>query len=108
MALPRSSLVAQEDALPLAVGVERLQPQLPAEAASLHAAERRLDEDAPAAVDREDARLHRLGHPHRAAEVARVDRARKAVVALVREANRFRLVVEGDHGGDRAEDLLPC
>src|SRR5712692_4146735 len=101
-------LVAQEDALDLAVGLKGRHPQLAAEAALLDAAERSLEEDATAAVDREDAGLQGAGHTQGAAEVAGPERAGEAVEAGVGDRDRFFLAVERNRDDHGTEDLLAC
>src|SRR6185295_6367790 len=101
------SVLRDEYALPLAVVIEGRRPQLAADAATLDAAERHLQVDAPARVDRKDARLDGARHPQRAADVARPQRAGEAVEGGVGEPHRLLLGVERQDGHYGPEDLLP-
>ena len=95
------------DVLDLGVALERVHPELPAEPGLLEPAEGRRDPDGRIRVDGEDARVHRSGDPHRPTDVAGPDRPRQPVRRVVRDPDGVGLVLEGDHGGDRAEHLLP-
>src|SRR5207244_2890698 len=70
-----SGLGRVEDGLGLAVAVERLHPELAAEAGLLEPTERCLHADGAVRVDRDDAGLERPRDAERAAAVARPDRA---------------------------------
>src|SRR6185312_13219380 len=80
------------EVLQLGVAVERVHPELAAEPGLLEPAEGRRDPDGRIRVDGEDAGLERPRHPQGA--------------RVVRDPDGIGLVLEGDHGGDRAEDLL--
>src|SRR5215212_1411829 len=54
----------QINRLPLRIRLQRLQPQLPPQAAALHAAEGSFQMDAAAGVDRDVAGLHGTDHAH--------------------------------------------
>src|SRR5262249_35318178 len=99
-------LLADEDALDLAVSLERRPTELPPEPALLDAAERRLDEHAAAAVDGEDPRLDGTGDPQRSPDVSSPERAGQTVGAVVGDRDRLFLVLEWDRDDDRTEDLL--
>src|SRR5207248_8072863 len=70
------------------------------------AAERRRRAHRRVRVDREHTRLDRTRDSQRAAAVLGPDRAREAVVGVVREPDRLVLAGKRDEGGDRAEDLV--
>ena len=101
-----SALRREEDVLDLGVAVERVHPELAAEARLLEAAERRRDAHGRVRVDAEDAGLDRARDAERPRAVARPDRAGEPVRRVVREPDRVGLVVERDQRGDRPEDLL--
>src|SRR4051794_15535182 len=96
----------QEHVLLVAEGVQRVGPELAAEAGLLEAAERRGVTHRRVAVDREVARLDAAGDAQGPAEVAGPDRPRQAVLALVCHADGVRLVLERDDRDDGPEDLL--
>ena len=60
----------------------------------------------PCRVDPDRSGLDALGNPVRLREVARPDGGRQTVDRVVRRRDRLVDVVDLDHGGDRAEDLL--
>src|SRR4249920_3294598 len=103
---PMSGLRGEEHRLDLRVAVERLHPELPTEARLLEAPERRLHAHGAVRVDRDHACLERPGDSQGPGTIARPDRARESVRGVVRDPDRVGLVVERDHRGDRAEDLL--
>src|SRR2546422_5329257 len=93
------------DVLELAVGCERPAPAVAADAGALVAAEGRVG------VELAAVHLHRPGaerarHPQRALGVARPQVAVEAVVGVVGERDRLRLVAKRDGADHRAEDLL--
>src|SRR5262245_24163952 len=105
--LPATSFLRRvEDVLDLAVPNEAVHAELAAEAAALEAAERRRHPYGGVRVDREHARLDRPRDAERAAAVLGPDRAREAVLGVVRDPDRLGLVGEGDQGRHRPEDLL--
>src|SRR4029450_1508980 len=75
------------------------------DAALLEAAERTV-KHVDAVVDPHHARANTLGERDGAVGVARVDGAAETVGRVVGDPDRFVLVLERDHGHDRAEDLL--
>ena len=81
-------------------------PALAAEAGGLDAAERRGRVGDEALVEADHAGLELLDDAERALDVARVDVGDEAVLGVVGGGDRRVLVVEADHRGDRAEDLL--
>ena len=81
-------------------------PALAAEAGGLDAAERRGGVGDHALVEADHAGLEALDDAERALEVARVDVGDEPVLRVVGRGDRGLLVVEADHGRDRAEDLL--
>src|SRR5436190_16261922 len=101
-----SGLRRVEHVLDLAVALERVHAELTAEAALLHAAERRRRAYRRVRVDREDARLDRPGGAQGAPAVPRPDRAGEPVAGAVRDPHSLGLVRERDERGDRPEDLL--
>src|ERR1700682_3223862 len=103
---PMASFLAEEDALRFGVVLERSEAELAPETALLDAAERRFEKDAPAAVDREDARLDRARHSQRPADVAREERTGKPVPARIGEPHGLLLVSERNDREKRPEDLL--
>src|SRR5688500_1585417 len=94
------------DRLPFGVVVERLQSELTSEAALLHPAEGSFQMDAAPGIDRKISSLHGARDTHGATDIARPDRARQAVVAVVGHGDRSGFVIEGHHRDDRSEDLL--
>src|SRR5439155_24160941 len=54
-------------------------------------------------VEPDHAGLPRVGHPQRAAHVAGPDVAGQAILHTVGDLDRVLLVLEGDHGQERAE-----
>src|SRR5512133_3747003 len=94
------------DVLDLGVGVERVGAELAAEARLLEAAERGRDPHRGVVVDREHAGVDRPRHAQGTGAVAGPDRAREAVDRVVCDPHRLLLAPEGDHAGDRPEDLL--
>src|SRR5205085_5738836 len=101
-----SALRRVEDVLDLAVAGEAVHAEFAAEATALEAAERRRRTHGRVRVDREHAGLDRPRHAQRTAAVLRPDRAREAVVGVVREPDRLGLVGERDERGDGTEHLL--
>ena len=83
-----------------------MHPKFPPEPGLLEPAEGRRNPDGRIRVDGEDAGLERPGHPQGARPVLGPDRPRKAVRRVVRNPDGIGLVLESDHGGDRAEHLL--
>src|SRR3546814_2772057 len=81
---------------------------LPPVAAQLGAAEGRADIGRPVGVDPDHARLYLARHPVGTTQVVGPDARSEPVVAVVRDLERLRLVVEGNDAKHRAEDLLPC
>src|SRR3954452_7730923 len=94
------------DGLQLGIVIERVVPELPADARLLEAAERRGHADARVRVDRDHAGLDRARGAERLGAVPGPDRAAQPVDRVVRELDRVGLVVERDHARDRAEDLI--
>src|SRR5215217_2812177 len=94
------------DVLDAQVLVDALRPALAAEAGRLHAAERRGRVGDDALVEADHAGLELLDDAERALDVARVDVRHEPVLGVVRRGDRGVLVVEADHRGDGAEDLL--
>jgi hypothetical protein len=86
--------------------IERRGTQLAPDAAPLDAAERHLQVDAPARIDRDHAGLDRPHYAERTGEVARPERPREAVDRVVGQPDRLLFGVERQDGGDRSEDLL--
>src|SRR3546814_1239505 len=80
----------------------------PPVAAQLGAAEGRADIGRPVGVDPDHARLYLARHPVGTTQVVGPDARSEPVVAVVRDLERLRLVVEGNDAKHRAEDLLPC
>src|SRR5690606_25949815 len=93
------------DRLVLQVARQALGAELAAEAAGLVAAEWRARLD-HVAVDAVGAGPHLPGHLHAALGVGRPDRPGQAVLAVVGDPHRVRLVLVRNDGQDRAEDLL--
>ena len=93
-------------ALRLEVELERLEPELAAEAGLLVAAERDAREGGVRHVDPDRARLDPAREPVAARGIARPDRRHQPVLDVVRDPDRVLLVLERDHRHDRAEDLL--
>src|SRR4029077_276007 len=62
--------------------------------------------DAPAAVDAQHVGLDAARHAPRAADISSPDRAREAVRSIFDQPQDLILVIEGDDGQHRAEDLL--
>src|SRR3989454_8110545 len=103
---PTLRLGRDVEVLELRVPVERVHAELPAEAGLLEPAERRRNPDGRIRIDGEDAGLERPSHPQGARPVLCPDRSRKPVRRVVRNPDGIGLVLESDHGGDRAEHLL--
>src|SRR5262245_19409733 len=94
-------------AFQLRVVVKRLQSLLPAVAALLVAAERGLDAARHPLVDVDLSRVEAGRDTVRARQVAGPDAGGEPVVGVVGDADRpLLLVVERNHAGDRAEELL--
>src|SRR5215208_947124 len=100
-------LRGQVDVLYFGVVVECVRAQFAPYPGLLHPPERRLDADGSVGVDGDDTGLYAPGDAQGAGAARRPDRAGEAVDRIVREAYGFLLVLEGDHGYDGAEDLLP-
>src|SRR5690606_31291420 len=66
----------------------------------------RLHEARAVFVDYDPSSLEPFGDAADAADIAAPDACRQAVVAVVREPDRFLLVGEGDHHDDGTEDFL--
>src|SRR5690606_9297171 len=94
------------DVLHLGVELEAVHRKLAAEATLLVATERAEDAGAAVRVDGDHAGPQALRDAHGAADVPGPDRPGEAIVVRVRLADDVRLVLEGDNGEDRAEDLL--
>src|SRR5438270_3911148 len=86
---------------------EALDAALPPHARLLVAAERGVGAVPDATIQRQRARPDAVGDPLGPLHVARGDRPRKAVDAVVGDRNGVVLVVVADDAEDRAEDLLP-
>src|SRR3954451_9653555 len=95
-----------DDALRLEIELERLEPELAAEARLLVAAERDPRERGVRHVDADGARLDARCDAVAARRVARPDRRHQPVLDVVGDTDRVLLVLERDDGNDRAEDLL--
>src|SRR5947207_7692269 len=95
-----------EDALRLQIEVERLEPELAAEARLLVAAERDAGERRVRRVDPNRPGLDPAREAMAARGIARPHRRHQPVAHVVRDADRILLVLERDHGDDRPEDLL--
>src|SRR4051812_14164094 len=95
-----------EDVLRFGERKRRIWAELPAETGRLEAPERRPVPHRRMRVHRQIAGLDAAADPKRAADVTRPDRSRQAEVAVVRDPDRVRLVVERHHRDDRPEDLL--
>src|SRR5262245_29907044 len=91
-----SALRRDEDALDLGVALERVHAELTAEPRLLEPAERRLHADRSVGVHREHSCVGRARDAQGARSVAGPDRSREPVRRVVRQANRVRLVFEGD------------
>src|SRR5215218_7013916 len=102
----RSPVRRDEDVLLVRERVQCVGPQLAAQARLLEAPERRRVPHRRVAVHRQVARLDPARDAQGPAEVACPDRSRQPVLALVGDPDGVVLVVEGDDGDDRAEDLL--
>src|SRR5260221_2941829 len=94
-----------DDRLHLEAFLETLTTDLPPDARRLVPAER-SDEVHRVLVHAEGTGTHAAGDVHALRHVGRPHRAGEAVLAVVRDTHRFALVVVGDHGDDRPEDLL--
>ena len=57
-------------------------------------------------IEPDHAGLQRIGHPQRAAHVAGPDIAGQAILHAIGDLDRVVLVLEGDHGQERAEHFL--
>src|SRR6185312_2482038 len=101
-----SALRRVVDVLDLAVGLERVGTELAADPGLLEAAERGRDADRGVRVDRDHAGLERPRHAQRLCPVPGPDGAREPVDRVVGDRDRLGLVIERDHTGDWAEDLL--
>src|SRR5438034_2541093 len=88
------------DALPI------FEPELTAEAGLLVAAERDPGERRVRHVDPDRARLDPPREPVPAGGIARPHGRHQPVAHVVRDPDRVLLVLEGNHGHDRPEDLL--
>ena len=93
-------------ALRLEVELDRLEPELATEAGLLVAAERNARERRVRHVDPDGAGLDPRGDAMAASGVAGPDAGHEPVLDVVRDPDRVLLVLERDHGHDRAEDLL--
>src|SRR4029077_10600492 len=96
----------QPDALHLGVEVEGVAAQLAPVAALLVAAEGRARIEHVVAVDPHRTGANRARHPVCLAHVARPHPGREAIGGVVALQDGVVLVLEGDDGDDRAEDLL--
>src|SRR3546814_7309878 len=67
-----------------------------------------LSIERPVGGDPDPARLYLARHPVGTTQVVGPDARSEPVVAVVRDLERLRLVVEGNDAKHRAEDLLPC
>src|SRR3546814_12063195 len=65
-----------------------------------------LSIERPVGVDPDHARLYLARHPVGTTQVVGPDARSEPVVAVVRDLERLRLVVEGNDAKHRAEDLL--
>src|SRR5580698_577059 len=89
-------LVADEDVLDVAEGVEGVGAELAADAGLLGAAEGRPIAHGRVRVHREGPGLDGPGHPEGPAHVAGPERAGESVGRVVGQADRILLVLEGD------------
>src|SRR6185295_5838686 len=104
--MSRSGLDVGHDVLDPRVLLEAVHRQVLAVARVLEAAVRHLRHDRDVGVDPDAAEVEALGHPHRAAVVARPDRGREPVAHAVGPAHGLVLVGEALDGDDRPEDLV--
>src|SRR5439155_3242802 len=102
----RGDSCGHEHVLELRVVLERVRAELASYTRLLETAERRRHPHRRVRVDRDRPGLERPGDAERARSVLRPDRAGEAVDRVIRDPDRVGLVLERDHGGDRAEDLL--
>jgi len=94
------------DVLGLGVGQIPLLAELAADAGLLVAAEGVPGVEEVVVVDPDRAGAQALGHPDGAGRVAAPHGAGQAVPGVVGHGDRVVVVVDRDHGQDRAEDLL--
>src|SRR5436189_3127332 len=95
-----------ENALRLQVEVERLEPELAAEAGLLVAAERDAGERRVRRVDADRPGLDAAREAMAASGIARPHRRHQAVAHVVRDPDRVLLVLERDDGHDLAQPSL--
>src|SRR5579859_2631169 len=99
-------LFGKEDALHLGIQLRRVHSHFAPDAAAFIAAEGGFGMHAVAGVDGDHACADAPGDADAASEVARPDRARKAVGGIVGDAQRLLFAVEGDGADDRPENLV--
>src|SRR5205085_9933999 len=95
-----------EDALRLEIELERLEPELAAEAGLLVAAERDPRKGGVRHVDPDRPGFDAARDAVAARRIARPHGRHQPVADVVRNANRVLFVLERDHSDDRPEDLL--
>src|SRR5437588_6364272 len=105
-AMTSSSVETDENILDFRVELKGVHSELAPDAAALVPTKGRFLVDALAAVDTQHACPDAPCHPQGPADVARPDRARQAVWAVVDHRQQLRLVSERNDAQDRAEDLF--
>src|SRR6185437_15875592 len=104
---PASSTQIEDDRFLLREMLEHgFERGLLAQARRLHAAIGHVGLHDEVLIDLDEARFEALCRIERGLEVARPDRRRKAVVAVIRLADRVLVILEADDAGHRPEDLL--
>src|SRR5664279_1168765 len=102
-----SAVGGHEDVLHVTVRSQGLEPELASEPGLLHPPEAGLNPHRAVGIDRQVAGLDGPGHTQGASPVPRPDGARQPVGRVVGEPDGLLLVLEGDDGHHRPEDLLP-
>src|SRR5690606_25905296 len=97
---------ADADIFVVEIVFDALMSALAAEARFLDAAKRRFRRGDQPFVDADHAVFQPLHHAERAAEIAGVEIAGKAVFGVVRQRDRFFLGLEAEHRRDRSENFL--
>src|SRR5580658_3554324 len=99
-------LSADRDRLGFQILLDSLAPPLAADATALIPAERQIGRDRHAAIDRDRPGPDAARHAQGALDTARCHHAAQSVLAIIGDADRVLVVIEGDHHEHGAEYLL--